>query len=66
MDNKQLYELSDLWEKELFHTKPDGIESIGLYPIVHNDGEGHIIGYIEVSLVTEDAYGSFDLISELQ
>lgn len=44
MDESRLYELSDLWEKELFHTKPDGIESIGLYPIVHNDGEGAMIG----------------------
>ena len=62
MDNKQLYELSDLWERELFRTKPDCIERIGLYPIVHDDGEGHINGNIEVSLVTEEAYSSFDLL----
>ena len=56
MDNKQLYELSDLWERELFRTKPDCIERIGLYPIVHDDGEGHINGNIEVSLVTEKGF----------
>lgn len=62
MDNKRLYELSDLWERELFRTKPNVIERIGLYPMIHNDGEGHINGNIEVSLVTEKAYGSFDLL----
>ena len=62
MDNKQLYELSDLWERELFRTKPDGIERIELYPIVHNDGECHVFGYIEVSIEKHEAYGHFNLI----
>lgn len=44
MDKSRLYELSDLLEKELFLTKPDGIESIGIYHIVHNDDVGAMIG----------------------
>ena len=63
MDKSRLYELGDMWERELFRTKPKNIEDIGLYPIVHNDGEGHINGYIEISLITEEAFASFDLLT---
>ena len=55
MDINQLYEIARVRRNEFYSTKPDYIEQADIYPIVHNDTDGHISGCIEVSLNTGSA-----------
>ena len=52
MNMDRLYEIARVRRNEFYSTKPDFIEQADIYPIVHDDTDGHIYGRIEVSLNT--------------
>jgi hypothetical protein len=55
MNEDYLHEIARVRRNEFYSTKPDYIEQADIYPIVHNDTDGHISGCIEVSLNTGSA-----------
>ena len=62
MDIDRLYEIARVRRNEFYSTKPDFIEQADIYPIVHDDTDGHIYGRIEVSLNTGCAFASYNLL----
>ena len=56
MDINQLYEIARVRRNEFYSTKPDYIEQSDIYPIVHDDTDGHVSGCIKVSLNTGSAF----------
>ena len=62
MKINRLYEIARVRRNEFYSAKPDNIEKADIYPIVHNDTNGHIFGRIEVSLNTGSAFASYNLL----
>ena len=62
MDIDRLYEIARVRRNEFYSTKPDYIEQADIYPIVHDDTDGHIYGWVDMSLNTGSAFTSYKLL----
>ena len=62
MNIDRLYEIAWLRRNEFYSTKPDYIVQADIFPIVHDDTDGHVSGCIEVSLNTGSAFASYNLL----
>ena len=62
MDNERLYEIARIRRNEFYSTKPDYIEEADIFPLVHDNTEGDILGWIEVFLNTGSAYASYNVV----
>lgn len=62
MEESYLYKVAEAYRNEFYNTRPYYIEEADIFPIVHNNPEGIISGWIEVSLNSGNAYASYNTV----